>query len=37
MSGWVTVAKAGEIKFGEIRVADVDGVQIVVFNLDGEY
>ena len=37
MSDWVAVAKAGEIKFGEIRVADVDGVQIVVFNLDGEY
>ncbi len=37
MSDWVTVAKADEIKFGEFRVADVDGVQIVVFNLDGEY
>lgn len=34
---WVSVAKADEIKCGEIRVADVDGAQIVVFNLDGEY
>ncbi len=34
---WVSVAKADEIKFGEFRVADVDGVQIVVCNLDGEY
>jgi 3-phenylpropionate/trans-cinnamate dioxygenase ferredoxin subunit len=37
MSDWVTVAKAGEIKFGEFRAAEVEGVQIVVFNLDGEY
>jgi 3-phenylpropionate/trans-cinnamate dioxygenase ferredoxin component len=37
MSEWVTVAKADEIKFGEFRVADVDGMQIVIFNLDGEY
>ena len=37
MSDWVAVAKAGEIKFGEFRVADVDGVRIVVFKIDGEY
>ena len=37
MSDWVTVAEAGEIKPGGFRVADVDGAQIAVFNLDGEY
>jgi hypothetical protein len=26
MSDWVTVAKADEIKFGDFRVAEVDGV-----------
>ena len=37
MSDWVLVAKADEIKPGGFRVVDVDGAQIVVFNLDGEY
>ena len=37
MSDWVAVTKADEIKSGEFRVADVDGVQIVVFNFDGKY
>jgi 3-phenylpropionate/trans-cinnamate dioxygenase ferredoxin subunit len=37
MSDWVTVARAGEIAPGEFRVADVDGSQIAVFNLNGEY
>lgn len=37
MSDWVTVARVGEFAPGEWRVADVDGTQIVVFNLDGEY
>ena len=37
MSDWVTVARADEIAPGEWRVADVDGAQIAVFNLGGEY
>jgi 3-phenylpropionate/trans-cinnamate dioxygenase ferredoxin component len=37
MSDWITVAKAGEIAPGEFRTVDVDGAQIVVFFLDGEY
>jgi 3-phenylpropionate/trans-cinnamate dioxygenase ferredoxin subunit len=34
---WVKVAGDGELAPGEWRVVDVDGTQIVVFNLDGEY
>src|ERR671926_430858 len=37
MSDWVTVAPVEELTPGERRIVDVDGVQIVVFNLDGEY
>lgn len=37
MSDWITVAKAGELAPGQWRTVDADGVQIVVFNLDGEY
>ena len=37
MSGWVTVAKAGELAPGQWRKADVDGASIAVFNLGGEY
>ena len=37
MSDWVAVARAGELAQGQWRVADVDGTQIVVFNIDGEY
>ena len=37
MSDWVTVAHAAELGPGEWRVTDVDGTQIVVFNLDGEF
>src|SRR5512147_1258959 len=37
MSDWVTVAQAGELAPGAFRVVDVDGAQIAVFNLDGEY
>ena len=36
MSDWVTVAREGELAPGEWRTADVDGTQIVVFNIDGE-
>ncbi len=37
MSEWVTVAPADALRPGEWRVVDVDGAQIVVFNLDGEF
>ncbi len=37
MSEWVTVARADELAPGEWRVADVDGAQVAVFNLDGQY
>ena len=37
MSDWVTVAKEGELAPGQFRSADVEGVQIVVFNIGGEY
>ena len=37
MSGWVDVAGAGEFEPGAIRRVDVDGTQVAVFNLDGEY
>ena len=36
MTEWVRVAREGELSPGEWRVVDVDGTQIVVFNLDGE-
>jgi 3-phenylpropionate/trans-cinnamate dioxygenase ferredoxin subunit len=36
MSDWVTVAREGELGPGEWRAADVDGTQVVVFNLEGE-
>ena len=37
MSEWVTAARADELAPGEWRTVDVDGTQVVVFNLDGEY
>ncbi len=37
MSDWVTVAKEGELTSGQFRTADVDGVQIAVFNVGGAY
>ncbi len=37
MSEWVTVARVDELAPGEWRVADVDGAQVAVFNLDGGY
>jgi 3-phenylpropionate/trans-cinnamate dioxygenase ferredoxin subunit len=37
MSDWVTVVRADELAQGEWRVADVDGTQVVVFNLAGEF
>jgi 3-phenylpropionate/trans-cinnamate dioxygenase ferredoxin subunit len=37
MSGWVDVAPAAELKPGQGRLVEVDGAQIAVFNVDGEY
>lgn len=37
MSEWVTVAPAEELAPGGWRVVDVDGAQIAVFNLGGQY
>ena len=37
MSGWVGVCPAAELAPGEHRVVDVDGTQVAVFNLDGEF
>lgn len=37
MSDWTPVAQADALGPGEWRVLDVDGTQVVVFNLGGEY
>ena len=37
MSEWVTVARVDELAPGGWRVADVDGAQVAVFNLDGQH
>jgi len=37
MSDWVTVAKVGEIAPGGFRTVDVDGANVAVFNLGGEF
>jgi 3-phenylpropionate/trans-cinnamate dioxygenase ferredoxin subunit len=37
LSEWVAVALADELAPGQWRIADVDGTQIVVFNLGGDY
>jgi 3-phenylpropionate/trans-cinnamate dioxygenase ferredoxin subunit len=37
MSDWVTVAKVGELAPGSHRVTDVDGANVAVFNVNGEY
>ena len=37
MSDWVTVARVDELKPGARQLVDVDGSQLVVFNLDGKY
>ena len=37
MSDWVPVAPASEFSPGTHRIVDVDGAQVAVFNLDGEY
>jgi 3-phenylpropionate/trans-cinnamate dioxygenase ferredoxin subunit len=37
MSDWTNVAPAGEVPPGAWRTVDVDGTQIAVFNVDGEF
>lgn len=37
MAEWVGVAREGDLKPGEMRTVDVDGAQIAVFNLQGQY
>ena len=37
MSGWVTVARANEFAPGQWKSVDVDGAQVAVFNLEGQY
>jgi len=37
MTDWITVVLEKDFKAGSHEVVDVDGTQIVVFNLDGKY
>jgi 3-phenylpropionate/trans-cinnamate dioxygenase ferredoxin component len=37
MSDWVTVCPVSDLPPGSHRVAEVDGTQVAVFNLDGDY
>jgi 3-phenylpropionate/trans-cinnamate dioxygenase ferredoxin subunit len=37
MSDWIPVAPTSEFPPGTHRVVDVDGAQIAVFNVDGQY
>ena len=37
MSDWVSVARAETFQAGSRQIVDIDGTQIVVFNLDGKY
>lgn len=37
MSDWIIVAEADAVKPGEVRVVDVDGTAIAVFNVAGEF
>ena len=37
MSDWVTVCSVAELPPGTHHVVDVDGAQVVVFNLEGRY
>ncbi|HEX6828095.1 MAG TPA: non-heme iron oxygenase ferredoxin subunit [Burkholderiales bacterium] len=36
MASWIDVAPASELAPGSHRVVDADGVQVAVFNVDGE-
>ena len=37
MSDWVSVARTDELAPGQWKSVDVDGAQVAVFNLDGQY
>lgn len=37
MSEWTQVAPASEFGAGEVKVVEVDGAMVAVYNLDGEY
>ena len=37
MSDWVTVARLDELRPGQQKTVDVDGVQVVLINLGGEH
>ena len=37
MSDWIVVAEADAVKPGEVRVVEVDGTAIAVFNVSGEF
>ncbi len=37
MTDWVNVARVEDFKPGERKIVDVDGTQVVVFNLEGKY
>ncbi len=37
MSDWIDVCKTGELKPGEHVVVDVDGTDVAVFNVGGEF
>jgi 3-phenylpropionate/trans-cinnamate dioxygenase ferredoxin component len=37
MSDWISVARVDDFKAGSHKIVDVDGSQLVVFNLEGKY
>lgn len=37
MTDWVSVARVEELKVGTHRTVEIDGAQIVTFNLEGKY
>jgi 3-phenylpropionate/trans-cinnamate dioxygenase ferredoxin component len=37
LSDWVSVARTDELQAGQWRTADLDGTQVVVFNIDGAF
>jgi len=37
MTEWVDVAPVGDIENRQSVVVEVDGISVVIFNLDGEY
>ena len=37
MSEWLNVASTDELKPGEVKVVDVDGTDVALFNIADEY